>query len=119
VRLLADENIPLESVRALRTAGHDVFAATESAAGATDEVLLERAGAEERLIVTFDRDFGELATRHARAAPAGILLIRIVPRNTDEVTQLLLGLFARSEVRWSAQLSVVDRTHLRQRPLGG
>jgi predicted nuclease of predicted toxin-antitoxin system len=45
VRILADENIPLESVRALRTAGHDVFAATESAAGATDDLLLERASA--------------------------------------------------------------------------
>jgi len=117
MRLLADENIPLDSMRALRTAGHDVFAAAESAAGATDEVLLERAGVDGRLILTFDRDFGELAARHGRAAPAGILLIRIVPRDANELTELLLELLARPDVRWSDHMSVVDRVHLRQRPL--
>ncbi|HEV8358647.1 MAG TPA: DUF5615 family PIN-like protein [Gemmatimonadales bacterium] len=43
MRLLADENIPLETVRALRLAGHDVFAVTESSPGAADEALLELA----------------------------------------------------------------------------
>lgn len=33
MRVLADENIPLETVRALRNAGHDVFAASEAAPG--------------------------------------------------------------------------------------
>lgn len=118
MRLLADENVPLESVRALRTAGHDVFAVQESTAGAADELLLERAGVEGRLVVTFDRDFGELAARHGRPAPSGILLIRLVPRDAQEVTELLLSLLARSDVRWPGQLTVVDRVQLRQRPLG-
>jgi predicted nuclease of predicted toxin-antitoxin system len=117
MRLLADENIPLESVRALRTAGHDVFSAGESAAGAADAVLLERAASERRLVVTFDRDFGELAARHGRLAPAGVLLIRIVPRDAAEITHLLIDLFARSDVEWEGRLTVVDRAQLRQRPM--
>ena len=43
MRLLADENIPIASVMALRIAGHDVYSASESEAGAFDEVLLARA----------------------------------------------------------------------------
>ena len=63
MRLLADENIPLETVRALRDAEHDVYSATESEPGNPDIALIERAVREDRLILTFDRDFGELAVR--------------------------------------------------------
>jgi predicted nuclease of predicted toxin-antitoxin system len=87
MRLLADENIPLESVRALRDAGHDVYAASEGVRGEPDERHLARAIAEDRLIVTFDRDFGELVTRGT----------------------------ARPEIDWRNHLSVVDRAHVRQR----
>lgn len=117
MRLLADENIPLETVRALRAAGHDVFAATEAAPGASDLAILNRAVAEERLILTFDRDFGELALRVPTPPRSGILLLRFVPSSADEVTALLVDLLARREIRWSGQLSVLDRAHLRQRPI--
>jgi predicted nuclease of predicted toxin-antitoxin system len=117
MRLLADENIPLESVRALRSAGHDVFAASESAPGEPDSSHLDRAIREDRLIVTFDRDFGELVTRGENRPAAGVLLLRIVPKDAAEVTELLLGLFTRAEDTWRGHLSVVDRAHIRQRPI--
>jgi predicted nuclease of predicted toxin-antitoxin system len=117
VRLLADENVPLDSVRALRAAGHDVFSAVESAVGQADTDLLDRSIREERLVVTFDRDFGELVTRGAQHPPAGVLLLRIVPKDAPEVTALLLTLLARTDIIWRNHLSVVDRVHIRQRPL--
>ena len=61
MRLLVDENVPIASVIALRTAGHDVYSASEHDAGTADNVLLARAQEEGRLLVTFDRDFGDLA----------------------------------------------------------
>jgi len=115
MRLLADENIPLDSVRALRSAGHDVFAASEGVRGEPDERHLARAIAEDRLIITFDRDFGELATRGTARLAAGVLLLRIVPKSASEVTALLLDLLARPEIVWRNHLSVVDRSHVRQR----
>ena len=115
MRLLADENIPLESVRALRDAGHDVYAASEGARGEPDERHLARAIAEDRLIVTFDRDFGELVTRGTARPAAGVLLLRIVPKGASEVTALLLDLIARPEIVWRNHLSVVDWAHVRQR----
>ena len=117
MRLLADENIPLETVRALRTAGHDVFAAGEMAVGASDDTLLKRAAAERRLLISFDLDFGELATRRAQSASDGILLLRFVPRDARDVSELLIALLARPDIVWAEHVSVADRLHVRQRPL--
>jgi predicted nuclease of predicted toxin-antitoxin system len=117
MRLLADENIPLETVRALRSAGHDVYSATEAEPGAADLRLLERAIREDRLIVTFDRDFGELAVRGTNRPAAGVLLLRISPKSADEVTRLLLDLLTQSDMTWRDHISIVDGIHVRQRPV--
>ena len=60
MRLLANENIPLATVEALREAGEDVVSVTEDSPGATDEAVIRWARQEERVVVTFDRDYGEL-----------------------------------------------------------
>ena len=73
MRLLADENIPLASIQALRAAGHDVLATSGAMTRALDREVLARAGAEGRVLVTFDRDFGTLAFKRGVSAPAGIV----------------------------------------------
>lgn len=117
MRLLADENIPLATVCALRSAGHDVYSATEAAPGAPDAVHIERAISENRLIITFDRDFGELAVRAKERPDAGVLLLRFIPKTAGEVTDLLVTLLARSDVTWQGHISIVDTLHVQQRPI--
>ena len=117
MRLLADENIPRNTVRALRSAGHDVYSATEDNPGAPDLVHVERARREDRLIITFDHDFGDLIVRGKQKPDAGVLLLRITPKSAEDVTRLLLELLGRTDVTWAGHLSVVDEKHLRQRPL--
>jgi hypothetical protein len=63
MRFLADENFPGDGVNALRLEGHDVLWISETASGATDARVLEMAQAEARILLTFDKDFGELAWR--------------------------------------------------------
>jgi predicted nuclease of predicted toxin-antitoxin system len=117
MRLLADENVPLDTVRALRSAGHDVYSATEGGPGASDLSHVEMAVREDRLIVTFDQDFGEIAVRGLQKPTAGVLLLRIIPPSAEDVTRLLTELLARPDVTWRGNLSVVDQRHLRQRPI--
>jgi predicted nuclease of predicted toxin-antitoxin system len=117
MRLLADENIPFETVRALRSAGHDVYSATEARPGAADVVHIERAITDDRLIITFDRDFGELAVRGKQSPEAGVLLLRFTPETAADVTDLLLALLARTDVTWPGHISIVDGVHARQRPI--
>ena len=79
MRILANENIPGPVVAALRDAGHDVLWAKESMAGAKGPDILSRAKAGARLVVTLDKDFGELAVRSGLPATSGVVLFRLPP----------------------------------------
>jgi predicted nuclease of predicted toxin-antitoxin system len=77
MKLLANENFPRLAVEALRDAGHDVLWARTDMGGAADDVILERAQDENRLVVTFDKDFGELAFRWGLPSSCGVILFRL------------------------------------------
>ena len=57
MRLLANENFPLDAVEALCSAGHDVAWIREDSRGISDDKVLLRAQQENRIVVTFDKDF--------------------------------------------------------------
>ncbi len=69
MRILADENFPGDAVEALRQQGYDVVWVRTDAPGSSDHVILARAQAENRVIVTLDKDFGELAFRVGHLLP--------------------------------------------------
>lgn len=75
MRLLADENIHSDMVLWLRGRGEDVEYVAEAHASASDQRLLERAQAEQRVLITDDRDFGELVY-HRRLNSHGVILVR-------------------------------------------
>ena len=77
MRFLADENVPGPVVAGLRARGHDVFWIKESMPGADDPALLDLAQREQRVVVTADTDFGELAFRSGLPAQCGVVLIRL------------------------------------------
>lgn len=77
MRFLANENFPLDAVEALRQNGHDVAWIRLESPGISDPEVLSRAQAENRILLTFDKDFGELAFRSNLPASVGIILFRI------------------------------------------
>jgi predicted nuclease of predicted toxin-antitoxin system len=79
MNLLADESCAVPVIRALREASHDVVAIAEVAKGETDEQVLERALNEKRVLITEDRDFGELVFARGRSS-AGVILVRFHSR---------------------------------------
>jgi predicted nuclease of predicted toxin-antitoxin system len=60
-RFLANENAPRDAVVAARAAGFDVAWMVELQPGAGDEIVLSLAQQDDRVLITFDKDFGELA----------------------------------------------------------
>lgn len=117
MRFLADENVPIPSIRLLRAAGHDVDAVIEDAAGTSDPDVLERARRHEQVLVTFDRDFGELVYRRGSPVPAGIIYLRLSPADPEEAGRVLVGLLALADLQLEGRFTVVDRDRVRQRPL--
>ena len=117
MRFLANENFPLLSVRLLRKAGHDITSITEDSPGIEDTEVLTRAADEKRVIVTFDRDYGELIYRLRRPSPQGIIYLRFRPYTPEEPAILLLKLLAAEELQFIGRFTVVERNQIRQRPL--
>ena len=75
MRFLADENCDEAAVRALRAEGHDVTLVRELKPGAEDVVVTELAAKERRIVLTEDKDFGQLA-QALSAGRVGVILIR-------------------------------------------
>jgi len=116
MRLLVDQNVPRAVVEALRDDGHDVTWAQTSHPGAPDEVLLEVAQAEARVVLTFDTDFGTLAFEEELPASSGILLFRLTLTSPSTVAEIVRDTL-RARDDWTGHFSVVDDTHVRMRPL--
>ncbi len=116
MRFLANENLPGDAVRALRAAGHDVAWVTADAAGSSDETVLSRAIAEGRILLTFDKDFGELAWRKRLPAGCGIVLFRM-PMPAAQAAGNVLAAIIAGRTDWAGHFSVVEPHRIRMRAI--
>ncbi len=115
-RFLADENFLGDAVTALREAGHDIVWIRTDAPGSTDRQVLTRAVAERRILLTFDKDFGDLAYRCRLPATCGIVLFRIsLP--SPSIAVHLIKTILQSRNDWAGHFSVVEENRLRMRAL--
>lgn len=117
MRFLANENIPIPSTRLLRQAGYDIIAITEDSPGIPDTAVLARAADEQRIILTFDRDYGELIYRQRLRSPSGIIYLRFQPQTSTEPAEILLDLFQTGDVEFEKRFTVIARDQIRQRNL--
>lgn len=116
MKLLADENVPLGTVTVLRRSGADVLAVAEVAPGATDEDVLRLGRTQGRVIVTFDRDYGDLLFRRNLMPPTGVLYLRFVPDSAEQLAAQVMELMA-SGVRLDGWFTTVSGNGIRQRPI--
>lgn len=109
MRFLADECCDAAVIRALRNAGHDVLAMSESQSATVDHDLMERALEQRRILLTEDKDFGWLVYAGHMESP-GVILIRFPHSATKhaggggrEICGRLFGGIARSVCRAAAR----------------
>jgi predicted nuclease of predicted toxin-antitoxin system len=116
VRFLADENFLGDAVAALRHTGHDVFWVRTEMPGSSDVQVLARAQREHRIVLTFDKDFGELVYRAGLPAEGGVILFRLsVPSPTAATRRILAVLESQSD--WLGHFAVVEEDRVRLRSL--
>ncbi len=94
MRFLLDENLPLRVATGLAAAGHDVARVASLCPGADDATVLERACAEERVLVTADLDFGRLVMASGRRC-CGVVLVRLEQARLDRLAADLAALASR------------------------
>ena len=101
---LADEGVDRQIVERLRVDGYQVAYIAEMSPGITDEIVLMESRVSDSVLITADKDFGDLVYRQGHAS-TGVLLIRLggltpamkaetVSRAIQEHSQELSGVFA-------------------------
>ena len=116
MRFLADENFPGGAVATLRRAGLAVDWALEVAPGGSDDAVLARALKSGSVILTFDKDFGELGWRLVPTSGFGVVLFRMpLPRAAEAGAALATLVQSRDD--WAGHFSVVEPGRLRMRSL--
>jgi predicted nuclease of predicted toxin-antitoxin system len=88
MRFLADESCDFSMVRALRSSGHDVVAVSEMAPRAEDSDVMDLALRERRILLTEDKDFGQLVYAHARRT-TGVIFLRFPPQARKQTARNL------------------------------
>lgn len=88
-KLVVDESVAYEIVEKLKESGFEVLSILEISPGIDDEEVLELALKEEAILVTEDKDFGELTYR-LRKSSHGILLIRLIGVSEVEKTKIVI-----------------------------
>ncbi|MCX8090225.1 MAG: DUF5615 family PIN-like protein [Verrucomicrobiae bacterium] len=116
MRLCANENIPEDCVIRLRQDGHDVLWIREAAPGTPDDAVLARAWSENRLLITFDKDFGGLVFRRGARGSHGVVLFRISQPSPAALAERVATVLA-SRDDWQGHFSVVDDFTIRLRRL--
>ena len=112
MRFLADENFPYDAVRALRDDGHDVTWIRTDAPGISDRQVLARAMATHRILLTFDKDFGDLAFHAGLPATCGIILFRFSAPSSEQIARIVASAI-RTRTDWAGHFSVVESWRIR------
>ena len=120
MKFFADENVARLIVQWLRERGHDVLYAAEVAPGRDDAVWQHQAEQSERLIVTADKDFGDLIFRD-RLNSHGVVLIRMHRLSLRERLARLAEVWSIVEANPKGKFIVITegRVRVRNLKLGG
>ena len=122
MRILADESVEGEIVARVRSGGHDVVYVPETSAGIRDNEVLARANAEDRVLLTEDKDFGDLAFFYGNRS-SGIVLLRAHGVGTDAKAGAVAEVLEEYEVELTEDpphfVVVRPGRPPRPRPIGG
>jgi len=116
MKLLADECVAGSTVRSLRQAGLDVVWIAEAAPGVTDQEVLSLAYAAKRMVLTEDKDFGELTIRFGHQCLGLVLLALTDLTATERAVRTLAALDALGD-KLIGHFVVVEQSRIRRRVL--
>lgn len=114
MNLLADESVDRPIVERLRADTHSVLSVAELDPGTDDEVVLHRANQSGALLVTADRDFGEIVFRVGRLH-AGVVLIRLAGLSPVAKAAIVSCVFANRGDELLSAFSVISAGRVRIR----
>ncbi len=115
MKLLANENFPTKSILYLKSKGFNISSIGEDIPSIQDHAVMNIAMREQRTILTFDRDYGELIFKHNYKPQGGVIYLRLDEYNPDEPGKINEELINKKEFDFNNALTVLDKNGIRQR----
>jgi predicted nuclease of predicted toxin-antitoxin system len=119
MRLLLDTCVWGGAKAQLQAAGHDVFWTGDLSIDPGDEAILAQANREQRVLVTLDKDFGELAIRRTLPHCGIMRLVNVSARQQGAVCQQVLGQYGHELTRGAMITVESGRVRIRPPDTGG
>lgn len=114
INLLADENFPEPAIRKLRAAGVDVVDVTKAMSSVSDREVIAYARQEQRWLVTFERDYGDLIFREGLLPSPAILFFRQDPYPPDRPADIVLAMLSEPQ-QLEGCVVVISQQNIRRR----
>jgi predicted nuclease of predicted toxin-antitoxin system len=114
VKIVADESVDRQIVDRLRSVGHEVLSIAELDSGIDDDAVLSRSHQASAVLVTADKDFGELVFRQRRHH-SGVMLIRLAGLKAESKAELVAAAFDKHADALGLGFAVLTRRALRLR----
>lgn len=114
MKFLADEGIDKPIVDLLRSENFDVVYILETYRGMDDDLIMAKANAEERVLLTQDKDFGELVFR-LKQVHHGVILIRLEGYNPQAKASIVLNVIRKHNTRLKNSFAVIQPNAIRIR----
>ena len=114
MKIVADENIDQQVVDRLRSDGHEVLSVSELDPGIDDDAVLLMSRESNAVLLTADKDFGELIFRQ-RLLHSGVVLIRLAGLKPEWKAELVALAFKKHADSLSLGFAVLSRRALRLR----
>ncbi len=115
MNLLADESVDRQIVDRLRQDGHDVLYIAEVEPSIPDNLVFDRANEKLALLVTEDKDFGEIVFRDSRLSSGGVVLLRLAGLSAEKKAEIVSNGFKEHEAAFANHFSVVSPGKIRIR----
>lgn len=115
MNFVADEGVDAPIVTHLRDLGHTVWYVAEMSAGANDEDILALAHSENAILITADKDFGNLVYLK-RQASAGVILLRLAGLTARQKVEVVAQLVNEHNYQLAGAFAVITPNRVRIRP---
>ncbi|MDP2300954.1 MAG: DUF5615 family PIN-like protein [Ignavibacteria bacterium] len=114
MNLLIDESVDKQISDLLKIEGHNVIYIAESSPGISDDLVFEKAIKHNAILITADKDFGELVFRLKKIS-TGILLIRLSGVPSSEKARIISDILKQYSKDLHNSFSVIDSNSIRIR----
>jgi predicted nuclease of predicted toxin-antitoxin system len=114
MKFLANENFPFPSIEVIRNLGYEVISIAEKYSGISDLEVIKLATEQRLIILTFDKDYGEIIFKLKQIEPPAVVFYRFKGITPPQAGLMLKELIS-SSIQLNGMFTVIEEENIRQR----